>query len=787
MTAFDLIDETFCTRLTTTLAHFLWQGAVLGLASLVAGHRMRRMSPSRRYGVDLAILGAMAACPVVTFFLIGPPHVATAFVDVARGVSSTIGSPPPEPSPVGATERTTAAGAVQPSPRAAIGLADPSRRTTRGFARPAALAYFLGVLLLLARTAAGQYGTFRLRRSARPVSDPHLLALAERLRRRLRLAALPPLLESTRVVVPAVIGAIRPAVLLPVAFAAGLDVRHVEAVLLHELAHVRRYDPLVNLLQRLAEMFLFFHPAVWFVSRRLRAARERCCDDLVVACGVGPADYAASLLEFAAADFARGPFSPAVLHVARPGSELGRRVRRLLGEPEQAEACVSWEGLTMTLLLSAAVAFGLAGYDPPDAAAEETVRARPEEEGARPVYKAEEGAKVAWTPLRTRTLTPSRPYLNLVTGELFPSTPDTDDTAEPLQERAHADVELTSLDGKSAIAFHGVYAVETESVRWEAGTAAEARQAYADGGFAIVPFERESIYPVVAEELPMTIMIAELGLLRVTEMAAGERPAVAVEYKLYPPRKPVKPADEAAALSEAERRLVGRWIGGPLRPQLLTLRADRTFEQLLYEPGGLPPVAATYAGTWKVEGGALIRSFGRLPGGEDTLTCDRVQISRPEGDELLRLSVVHDDGVTGSSGTYLRMKDEEPAPDLGVEIDEKTSQKASQLVGTWQRASFLAVWFETLFPDGTYLYTSNLGEVRLGRWKVVEGDLILNWRPTSPGDEPPDLRAGQERRLIVSIDAERVAFAFPDDPEAGLVPGGVAVKSYKRVRARPTE
>jgi beta-lactamase regulating signal transducer with metallopeptidase domain len=83
-----------------------------------------------------------------------------------------------------------------------------------------------------------------------------------------------------------VIGWLRPVILLPVSVLAGLTPQMMEAILAHELAHIRRHDYLLNMLQTAIETLLFYHPAVWWVGRKIRQERENCCDDLAVtACG----------------------------------------------------------------------------------------------------------------------------------------------------------------------------------------------------------------------------------------------------------------------------------------------------------------------------------------------------------------------------------------------------------------------------------------------------------------------------------------------------------------------
>ena len=133
------------------------------------------------------------------------------------------------------------------------------------------------------------------------------------------------IVELPHVDVPLVVGCLRPIVVLPIAAISQLNAAQVEAILAHELAHVRRHDYLVNLMQTLAETLLFYHPAVWWLSARIRDEREHCCDDVAVAVCGDPVGYAAALAELEA--WRSGELS---LAAAATGGSLLNRVRRIL-------------------------------------------------------------------------------------------------------------------------------------------------------------------------------------------------------------------------------------------------------------------------------------------------------------------------------------------------------------------------------------------------------------------------------------------------------------------------
>ena len=140
------------------------------------------------------------------------------------------------------------------------------------------------------------------------------------------------------------IGWLRPTVLIPADSFARLTLRQLEALLAHEIAHIRRHDYLVNLLQTSVEALLFFHPAVWWVSSRIRAERENCCDDSAVAlCG-------GDRLLVARALFSLEEQRPApALRVAASGGSLKKRVMRLVSPVSSARcrAEAGWAGASL--------------------------------------------------------------------------------------------------------------------------------------------------------------------------------------------------------------------------------------------------------------------------------------------------------------------------------------------------------------------------------------------------------------------------------------------------------
>src|SRR6266446_190919 len=289
-----------------TLLHFIWQGA--GLAALFAVTCAVCRSASARYALAVGALVLMMVSPVITFTwleLQTNPAVRTA----AEGASTWAG--------------TSNRNAAAPSgSRAAIA----ESRSEQPMAMLWVVeVWFLGVLLLSLRTAGGLFLIERMRRKEIKPVGGELYARCLALQRRMGLDRVIRYCECHRLDAPAVLGWFRPAVLLPVRAMTGLTEEQIEAVIAHELAHIRRFDSFVNLFQIATETLLFYHPAVWWVSQRIRAEREHCCDDEAIAVCGDAVNYARALTMME--EWRTAP----ALMMAANRSPLGERVVRLLG------------------------------------------------------------------------------------------------------------------------------------------------------------------------------------------------------------------------------------------------------------------------------------------------------------------------------------------------------------------------------------------------------------------------------------------------------------------------
>ncbi len=327
--ASTLLAQPSIQTLGWTLLHFVWQGALIAAVFALVRFILRGRSANSRYLAGCVTLLALLAAPVVTFSVLNPgpaaPHTAIAHAE-----------PPPTslaanpPAPTASPDTSTAASApatFEPPPSAKTVSPLPVR--IEPWLPWLVAAWFLGVFVLSVRLLLGWIHVRRLRTRGNERLSETWQRRFEQLCRRMAVSRPVRLLRSSLVEVPAVIGCLRPIVLVPGSALTGLTSAQLESVLAHELAHVRRHDYLVNLLQNVIETLLFYHPAVWWVSRRVREERENCCDDLAVAVSNEPVVYAEALASLE--ELRR--FTPQ-LALGAGGSDLLSRVRRILGLPD---------------------------------------------------------------------------------------------------------------------------------------------------------------------------------------------------------------------------------------------------------------------------------------------------------------------------------------------------------------------------------------------------------------------------------------------------------------------
>ncbi len=208
------------------------------------------------------------------------------------------------------------------------------------------LAWLAGVVFHAIRLMAGLAFCAGLRRDAAvatPEWQHHLTTLACRS----GISSSVTLMESLRVKVPMTLGFLKPIILMPLGSLTGLPLLEVQAILCHELAHIKRCDYLVNLCQSLLEILFFYHPALWWISAQIRAERENCCDDLVVLHNHNPLTLAKAL-----ARLQEVQMSIPKQAMAAGSSSLVQRIRRLTTNPRLVAPRSEQGLLLMALMLS---------------------------------------------------------------------------------------------------------------------------------------------------------------------------------------------------------------------------------------------------------------------------------------------------------------------------------------------------------------------------------------------------------------------------------------------------
>lgn len=298
--------------------HSLWIGALLGVFFLCVQWLLRNSTANKKYIIGLC------------FMLLMPMMVAFAFFDAYQEEVA-------YPSEAYLKQiRVTNIYQASPTP-----LAESYSQEERRWLDQLKSVYFeryhsilvgvwlLGITLYSLHQLGGYFYTNRLRRHGLAGPTDQIRKLFARLLKQTAVKRNVELMESFLIKAPVVIGTFRPMVLLPVGLAAGLTMSEIEAILAHEIAHIRRNDFLANILQSCVEVVFFFHPAIWIIGSSVRSERENCCDDLAVAINgdrIGLARALAHVEEWRQLD-ADNTFA---LGFSGPKNSLLNRIKRII-------------------------------------------------------------------------------------------------------------------------------------------------------------------------------------------------------------------------------------------------------------------------------------------------------------------------------------------------------------------------------------------------------------------------------------------------------------------------
>jgi beta-lactamase regulating signal transducer with metallopeptidase domain len=369
----DLLASPLAARLGWTCLHSLWQ-AIAALLAIALRLVPRRSSAATnaRYLIATAALVALPVAAVATFAIVEPgvnPAAATAASDAASATASRF-AVDGAADPASAAHAPTivlpphlATAAAPPAARASFATVSASASAALDQLRPwlpaIAGVWLAGALLAAGRMTIGYWLTRRMVARGEPLADGRFQASVERWRRALGIDAAVRVLASAAVEAPVVVGWLKPVILWPAAALVGLPAHELDALVVHELAHVRRQDALMNLLQACIDVLFFHHPAAWWISGQVRAEREHCADDLAVR--VLEAGHAGSRLSYAKALLALEERRQAhALALAANGGSLLDRIRRLAGVEEQPAspvrplAAAAMASLLLAVLVTAA-------------------------------------------------------------------------------------------------------------------------------------------------------------------------------------------------------------------------------------------------------------------------------------------------------------------------------------------------------------------------------------------------------------------------------------------------
>ncbi|MEM9819424.1 MAG: ankyrin repeat domain-containing protein [Bacteroidota bacterium] len=348
----SFLSDSVVQALGWTLIHSLWQGALAAIILATLLILMRRYSSTTRYIVSFLVLLLLFCSTVLSFVLNQSPQATTLATEqtftLPKGSTKALEGTAKEKNttdhPVVLLENETTATGHE------VGFLDNLQNYFAQHIPLLVTLWLFGVLILLLRFLGGLGYVQRLKHYKTTPLPASWQEKAQIFEEKLGIRQSIRYLYSPIAPTPMAIGFIKPVVLLPAKILSGLSTQQIEAILIHELAHIKRHDYSVNLIQSLMEILFFFHPGVWWISSAIRNERENCCDDLAISLTGETTEYAKTLILLQEQQLQAG--IPAVAFTGVRHS-FSNRVKRLFNQPTRFADFK--EGFVTALILIAGI------------------------------------------------------------------------------------------------------------------------------------------------------------------------------------------------------------------------------------------------------------------------------------------------------------------------------------------------------------------------------------------------------------------------------------------------
>jgi beta-lactamase regulating signal transducer with metallopeptidase domain/peptidoglycan/xylan/chitin deacetylase (PgdA/CDA1 family) len=341
-----------------TLIHSVWQIALVSISLAAALKLLRNASANVRYSACLAAMLIAAALPAVTFVRMSNRIAAPATSD-RIGQYDTGANPLGRPNPVRPEPFVLSNNPEGPFDRNGD-VFQPLKELSQYFRTSfppyfpfAAAIWLMGVALFSLRIAGGILKLREYRSGTAVDTDAEWDERLRTLRKRIGIGRRVRLIFSEVVPTPIAFGTFRPLIIIPASLLLQMEPRQLESIIAHELIHIRRYDPIVNILQNLAEALFFYHPGVWWISKQIRLEREFAADASVMATlGDSGVVYASALANLEEIRLSANMTAPP-LAAAANGGNLMLRIRKILDNgPETIPAASAWPAAAALAVIS---------------------------------------------------------------------------------------------------------------------------------------------------------------------------------------------------------------------------------------------------------------------------------------------------------------------------------------------------------------------------------------------------------------------------------------------------